>query len=919
MASVLLLCNILVMLLRSGLTVPGGKIKECSGTRCKLCKLNMLNLDPETKNYHGNNVHCISNNFSCGSSNIIYIIECKAKNCQFQYIGETKQTLRARVSGHRSSLHTKKGCPHLVSHFTKEHSPKDMLIKPIEQIFNNDDKLRRKREACNIKDFGTLFPYGGNERLEDPYLDAQEHFDNGNCIFSLFNHPKSTRGKRGSKSNNYVQPSVKQQSNSLDPKQFIRNIVDLKKNGDNYRRLLFLEINKLRKDDVIVLQKYNQSECSKFSIHNVVTDLCRHYISKIAGNKKEKSSNFIVFTYTNRYLEEINLNQICNYKEITSLYPAECKSEFSASYKYSKTIRSSILNYNTTLLKDLNCPTTCECSRSEFVDPQLGHIVTGDLSIIQNRALRNLVSKGVNFRECHRHMTDHVIKSVEMDLDAHIKKSSVRKSLPESTFGLWKAAILDSVTKKIGNLKIRRSHKPKLKNSVIKSYLDELHNKYVFVPTDKASNNVSIICKKYYIQTLEEELQSATYEFANGMTEEVLVNKHKKELKDLGIAVDDDQLKLPFIYWTAKQHKNPVGSRFIVSGKHCSTKTLSKKLSFVFKLIMKTLRNHCKFKAKFLKTSLYWIIDNSKSVHDSIRFINSNSRGKSVFTYDFSRLYTNIPHDLLLKQMQFVVKEAFLVKSDKAYIRVTSSNASWSKTDSIRNPNTMILTADQINSLLTYLLDNLYIKYFERIFKQIIGIPMGSDCGPDLANLFLFAYEYQYIIGLIEKGDYSYSTLRFIFRYIDDLIVLNDKGLFNTIFSNIYPSILDLNSTNITINNANFLDMNIDINSSTNKFDYKLYDKRNDFSFKVISLPNLDSNIPKGAAHSVIYSQVLRFFKATNVYEHFINSLSELRTKMIQQQFSKIGIEKEFKKFFIKNKYEVIAKFWEQPSVRSLS
>ena len=69
----------------------------------------------------------------------------------------------------------------------------------------------------------------------------------------------------------------------------------------------------------------------------------------------------------------------------------------------------------------------------------------------------------------------------------------------------------------------------------------------------------------------------------------------------------------------------------------------------------------------------------------------------------------------------------------------------------------------------------------------------------------------------------------------------------------------------------------------------------------------------------VIYSQVLRFFKATNVYEHFINSLSELRTKMIQQQFSKIGIEKEFKKFFIKNKYEVIAKFWEQPSVRSLS
>ena len=88
------------------------------------------------------------------------------------------------------------------------------------------------------------------------------------------------------------------------------------------------------------------------------------------------------------------------------------------------------------------------------------------------------------------------------------------------------------------------------------------------------------------------------------------------------------------------------------------------------------------------------------------------------------------------------------------------------------------------------------------------------------------------------------------------------------------------------MNNANFLDMNININNSTNKFEYKLYNKRNDFSFRVISLPNLESNVPKAAAHSVIYSRVLRFFKETNVHEHFINNLIELRTNMMQQQFS---------------------------------
>ena len=30
---------------------------------------------------------------------------------------------------------------------------------------------------------------------------------------------------------------------------------------------------------------------------------------------------------------------------------------------------------------------------------------------------------------------------------------------------------------------------------------------------------------------------------------------------------------------------------------------------------------------------------------------------------------------------------------------------------------------------------------------------MGSDCGPDLANLFLFAYEAQYVMDLVNTGN----------------------------------------------------------------------------------------------------------------------------------------------------------------------
>ena len=45
------------------------------------------------------------------------------------------------------------------------------------------------------------------------------------------------------------------------------------------------------------------------------------------------------------------------------------------------------------------------------------------------------------------------------------------------------------------------------------------------------------------------------------------------------------------------------------------------------------------------------------------------------------------------------------------------------------------------NELLTYLVDNIFVVVGNRIYTQCIGIPMGTDCAPLLANLFLFYYE----------------------------------------------------------------------------------------------------------------------------------------------------------------------------------
>ena len=42
---------------------------------------------------------------------------------------------------------------------------------------------------------------------------------------------------------------------------------------------------------------------------------------------------------------------------------------------------------------------------------------------------------------------------------------------------------------------------------------------------------------------------------------------------------------------------------------------------------------------------------------------------------------------------------------------------------------------------LTFLLDNIFIRFGTKLYRQVVGIPMGTKCGPLVADLFLFCYE----------------------------------------------------------------------------------------------------------------------------------------------------------------------------------
>ena len=61
-------------------------------------------------------------------------------------------------------------------------------------------------------------------------------------------------------------------------------------------------------------------------------------------------------------------------------------------------------------------------------------------------------------------------------------------------------------------------------------------------------------------------------------------------------------------------------------------------------------------------------------------------------------------------------------------------------------------TADNICKMIEFLIHNIVVQFGGRLFRQMIGIPMGTNCAPLLADLFLYSYENEFLDNMIRSG-----------------------------------------------------------------------------------------------------------------------------------------------------------------------
>ena len=80
----------------------------------------------------------------------------------------------------------------------------------------------------------------------------------------------------------------------------------------------------------------------------------------------------------------------------------------------------------------------------------------------------------------------------------------------------------------------------------------------------------------------------------------------------------------------------------------------------------------------------------------------------------------------------------------------------------------------------------------------------------------------------------------------------------------------------------------------------KIYDKRNDFNFKIIDFPNMCSNISTSPAYGVCILQLIRYARASSNYSDFRKRHLHLRNRLLDQGYEKIRLIRSLKEFIFR-------------------
>lgn len=651
-----------------------------------------------------------------------------------------------------------------------------------------------------------------------------------------------------------------------------------------------------------------------------------------------KPIGFIILTYQCRALEWLNLRQL--YSECLELFgegqSVPLINDIMFAWKYLNNLSKVIYkpafvfrDFSFLHLFDETKPCICLSAKrlNRYLDsgtaaevstfaPGQVHVRTVDMNIIHHKKLREAVAMGLNHIPLRP--TSNFAVSIATALHGFEQLVNIlsleQKGFPLREASEWlRARCLEllkdsSKTNKYG---FRSSEPDLLKSEQVLDELAWLTSHLFCSGLDKAANNACFICVKHVRLMALERLcgpdfmpcrENTTWDLPS-----TVLDLTSREIKELIPELQTLQRALPYLMCTYKLHKNKY--RWLTNAFQTIYTNLAHFLTITTMIVLEMVKEWAvgmsQGYANFLKvnTSLYWLVNSSIEVA-----LNLPEQINDVFVADITRCYESIPlhgPDNLIDAVAFIIRTGFRQAksghpraSPLIWVRVNSEGSAAKATWSTSRPSQgdwFSVSAERLVLIHKWLMTSCYVNLGDRVWKQVLGIPMGFSCSPLWCNVYLLSYEIKFIqrLARLQRTDLL-SKFHSAFRYIDDLCWINAGNPMEFLSPSqartpdnpfwVYPldmleikSEVDKFAANDPMRGikAHFMNLEICLSEPLHgAYETCKYDKRRALPFRYTQYIMYRSNRPIKQSYSILVSQTVPIL--------YLSSTSEAATKEVE-------------------------------------
>jgi len=832
----------------------------------------------------------------CNTKGIIYLIECR--QCSYQYVGLTKQSLKKRLAGHRY-LVKNKGQTLLARHYSKPgHDISDLTIRVL-QVVGEVKTLLHEVEDYWIRLLNTAYPLGLNEKVRGCHglVNAKIYDADSGTPYLHFKGKRRNR-PRGKRTPTKASPTITDA---------ITHAYGLLSDLKPAPVLTYLR--GLRQGTLRTLRQA-VSTCKLDHAHRIIAAFTSGLITARSQPKRDKPEITVIAQYVNHGLGTVLFDNIFHHKQLKGILPDLAGIGVRIAYKREPPLGRTICNH-TAFLKTLTnrqivefTRYNCECKDSPYTYEPHGHVITGDLGIVDDIRLRKLMGYGSKYRIPVEVDFAKVLEQTDSILRQFITKYKGEYRDALNSYCTRFRDIIDTRITRLTDGTENYVIAPKI-HYMIKN----LQRKFIIAPADKASNNLVVICKKYYLQAMCQEMGvrvdntglvhvdgNDVYE-PSKHTHDTLTRLHSALAARYHTAIGKDNFVIPLISGIPKLHKVPYKMRFLAGARLSTVKNVSIMAHKILKCLYTVFRNYCKvISDRGTRPNSFWSINNST---DAIRCLQRPDEITNLITLDFSTLFTALSHSDIKTNLNWLINKMFQGPGSGQVLVIGRDKAYFTKE---RKEVALVMDEMETMLLMEDVIDNTFVTFAGTMFRQTKGVPMGGNCSPMMADLCLTVMEHRYIMSAPSAVQYG---LRYVVRYIDDILVVNYDD-FPSTARDIYPNELTLKRADTPIDHkVAFLDLHISRQSSLS---IDLYDKTRDFNFNVVKFAHISSNVPRNSIYQIFLSQLVRISRIVTDRMEWLDRIRELNEACLRVGASITRLANTFGRFCA-NRQSLLWKF----------